>query len=162
MWNGTHSRKLSHSVLIVTIIVTAATGCGLVRDRDSASVRVTQLKDTNAPFETRDNHTAFVPRQDLAAKIRSSVQNVSDVTVLQRHQSAYVALATTRTHAKQAERDAQRIVRSTAPDIQRVYVSSDESLVNHFHQFAVAREHAEKMGSNLIMNDIERVFPNSH
>lgn len=53
----------------------------------------------------------------------------------------------------------QRAVREVMPSARAVYVSSDQTLATHFHMFSSDRATGRPTGSDMILDDITRVFP---
>ncbi len=52
------------------------------------------------------------------------------------------------------------VVRKVMPKAKAIYVTNDETLTYHFHMFAGDRATGRWTGSDIVMNDISRVFPN--
>lgn len=50
-------------------------------------------------------------------------------------------------------------VHHVVPDAKRVYVTSDQTLSTHFHMFSSDRATDRDTGSDMILDDISRVFP---
>lgn len=51
-------------------------------------------------------------------------------------------------------------VRKIVPNAKAIYVTNDETLTYHFHMFAGDHATGRKTGSDMILDDVSRVFPN--
>ncbi|KYP81084.1 YhcN/YlaJ family sporulation lipoprotein [Ferroacidibacillus organovorans] len=153
-----HRRINAFAVLTFTLI--SCSGFAFVRDREPDKSHV-HINDSNALQNATVKKTAFHPRLDLGKAITAQIPNVSFATVLQRKDDLYVGIATRdgKNLTPLLEHQIMTTVQSAVPSAQHILISTDKTLVNHFQIFSSSFKNGSTSGSDLIISDVERVFP---
>ncbi|MCY0900887.1 MAG: hypothetical protein OWU32_01710 [Firmicutes bacterium] len=172
---------------VALVLASGLVGCSAVADSgDLKNARTLNNATLNSSDVVA---TAFRSRDDLSRKIMRAMPQVEAAEVLTRYGTAFVGLSLRTDamgitkeapHALLAKPDnhprmapvamAQPVpakvrqvvlntLHSAAPELQSVYVTRDQTLTTHFHLFASDRATGRPTGSDLVLDDIARVFP---
>lgn len=172
---------------LALVLSSGLVGCSTVAD--SVDLKSARTLNNAALNSSDLVATAFVAREDLSRKIMRAIPQVEAAEVLIRHGAAFVGLrlrtdamgiTKERPHARMEKANnhprmapltlAQPVpaavqqavlntLRNAVPDLQSVYVTRDQTLTAHFHLFASDRATGRPTGSDLVLDDIARVFP---
>ncbi|KUO95367.1 YhcN/YlaJ family sporulation lipoprotein [Ferroacidibacillus organovorans] len=152
-------KKVNAVALLFTTLISCS-GFSFVRDREPDKSHV-HINDANSLQNATVKKTAFHPRPGVASAIAAQIQNVAFAIVLQRKDDLYVGIATRdgKNLTPLLEHQIMTTVQSSVPTAQHILISTDKTLVNHFQIFSSSFLHGNTSGSDLILSDIERVFP---
>lgn len=153
-------RTVLPTLALSVVTLFAASGFSYRPDIDRHSQK-TVPNYNNAGLNSADvTPTAMVPDAKLSADLKAHVAGVHYAVVIRRHKTLFVGVDTGAAPAPQSvvERVRLWLVAHSAPNT-RIYISTNETLVNHFHRYAADRAAHLEVGSDIIMGDIEREFP---
>lgn len=156
-------RPLRYAAWLASVSL-GLSGFTLVPDIDPASHEKVPTYNNASLNDDTVTATALVLRADLAQRLVQQVPGVHYAAVLQRHRSLFVGIDD---RGAQGSRPVNRQrVRSwialQEPWVNRIYISTNPTLVNHFHRYAADRAAHLHVSSDIVMGDIEREFPGAH
>ncbi len=149
----------------------------MVRDIDGQSFKHVRSNNHAALNDSVLTGSLLAPRAAWGERIRREVPGVVYAVVLQRGSNVFVAAApaaadgvakgraAVRTGAPSTAREADlqasvgRLVRRFDPRVTHVYVTTDTTVVNHFHRYVADRLAGQSTGGDIVFNDLERLYP---
>lgn len=151
-------------------------GFAMVRDIDGQNFKHVRSNNHAALNDSALTGSTLSPRMAWGERIRREVPGVVYAAVLQRGRNVFVAAApavgdlesagATATHAADGpdvdlQASVERFVRRVDPRVEHVYVTSDPTVVNHFHRYVEDRMAGQHTGEDVVFNDLERLYPNA-
>ncbi len=151
--------KIPFTAIAMTTLL-GVSGFTFVPDIDRANHKNVPTYNNAGLNDSTVTATDMTPLPNLAKALSRQVPGVHHAIVIQRYDTLYAGVDTgsarnSRTIINQAR---QWLMRQD-PRMAHVYVSADPTLVNHFYRYAADRAAHLKVGSDIIMSDIEREFP---
>lgn len=142
--------------------ITSLSGCGLINDR-APQTNAVEIKHANSLLNATVKPTSFQPRTDIARTLQNKYHTISYTAVLQRKNNLYIGVTyKDNQHAAMTTHQIISTVHAIVPNAKSVYVTTDETLVNHFHNFQSSYLQSKSSpNSDLIVSDIQRNFPNA-
>ena len=157
-------------------------GFAMVRDIDGQNYKHVRSNNRAALNDSALTGSTLSPRMAWGERIRREVPGVVYAAVLQRGRNVFVAAAPavgdrvsggpTAAHAAgrpgassgapavDLPASVERFVRRLDPRVEHVYVTSDPTVVNHFHRYVADRMAGQHTGGDVVFNDLERLYPN--
>ncbi|QSO46543.1 hypothetical protein [Alicyclobacillus mengziensis] len=152
-----------HQVWLRVFAVTAfiwTSGFTFVPDIDHTNHKDMPTYNNSKLNSAKVTPTDMIPRPELSSSLMKQVNTVHFAVVIQRQNRLYAGVEPQNQKLRQAALDGAKdwLVRQVPRQV-HVYVSADPTLLNHFHRFAADRATHLDVGSDIILADIERVFP---
>ncbi|KPV41972.1 hypothetical protein [Alicyclobacillus ferrooxydans] len=152
---------------IASLAITAfigTSGFRFVPDIDKSNHKNIPTYNNAQLNDAKVTPTNMIPRPELATGLMKHVHDIHYAVVIQGNDRLYAGVeleGPKRNVAAALERAADWLARQEPSQI-RVYVSADPTLVNHFHRFAADRLAHLDVGSDVVLADIERNFPDAN
>lgn len=152
------SKHLLPLASLALIIVFGVSGFTLRPDIDRSSQKNLPNYNNAGLNSARVTPTEFTVKSQLAAKLTRSVPGIRNAVVLCRGGALFVGISTdAKPHTVEIVMHASNWLKQQSKA--KVYVSSDETLFNHFYRYAADRAEGLPIGSDIVITDIERIFP---
>ena len=151
--------QLALRIFAVTAIIWTS-GFTFVPDIDRTNHKDMPTYNNSKLNSAKVTPTDMIPRPKLSSSLMKQVNSVHFAVVIQRQNRLYAGIEPQNPKLKQAALDGAKdwLIRQVPSQV-HVYVSADPTLLNHFHRFAADRATHLDVGSDIILADIERVFP---
>lgn len=159
-WDRNRWTKISTLTVALTAVI-GTSGFGFVPDIDKSNHKNAPTYNNARLNDAKVTPTDMTPRPGLATGLMKHVRGVHYSVVIQGKQRLYagVELDNGRLNVQATLERAKMWLARQEPSQVRVYVSADATLVNHFHRFAADKASHVSVGSDIILADIERIFP---
>ena len=158
-WTWLNRRTVPMTALTL-LAFCGLSGFTLRSDIDRADQKSLPTNNNAGLNSARVTPTDFVALPQLSAKLIHDVPGVHYAVLLRRHDTLFVGLDTGGSAASESimERTYAWLVKHSAADV-KIYISSDPTLINHFHRYAADRASHVPVGSDIVLGDVERNFP---